>query len=111
MAKLWPKNGAHTHIWHKFFGYNSAICGLIGLKFFMGTEATIIYRFVMKNLNYNFIDHFWRENGRGQLNILARNGLGPPNPTKKLGHLLELLDQPLSRNYVLEIIRGDTPRL
>ena len=33
----------------------------------------------------------------------APNGLGPPNPTKKLAHWVDLLGQPLSRNHVFEI--------
>ena len=30
----------------------------------------------------------------------ASNGLGPPNPTKKLAHWVDLLSHPLSRNHV-----------
>ena len=37
------------------------------------------------------------------------NGLGPPNPTKNLAHLVDLLDQPLSRNHVVEIFRSEPP--
>ena len=39
----------------------------------------------------------------------ASNDLGPPNPTKKLTHWVELLGQPLSRNHVFVILRGETP--
>ena len=34
---------------HTFFGYNSAICCLIGQKLFLVTQETIIYRLVMRN--------------------------------------------------------------
>ena len=39
----------------------------------------------------------------------APNGLGPPNPTKKLAHWMDLLGQQLSRNRVFEIYRGEPP--
>ena len=37
------------------------------------------------------------------------HGLGPTNPTKKLAHRVDLLGQPLSRNHVFEIFRGEPP--
>ena len=37
----------------------------------------------------------------------APNSLGPPNPTKKLAHRVDLLGQPLSQNHVFEILRGE----
>ena len=39
----------------------------------------------------------------------APNGLGPPNPTKKMARWMDLLGQPLSRNHVFEILRGEPP--
>ena len=33
-------------------------------------------------------------------------GLGPPNPTKKFVHQVDLLGHPLSRNHVFEIFRA-----
>ena len=38
-------------------------------------------------------------------------GLGSQNPTKKLAHHVYLLGQPLSRNRVFEIFRGEPPPL
>ena len=38
---------------HTFFGHNSAISGLIGLKIFKGVQETIIYWLVMRNLSYS----------------------------------------------------------
>ena len=37
------------------------------------------------------------------------NCLGPPNPTKKLAHWVDLLGQPLTRNHVFEIFRPEPP--
>ena len=39
----------------------------------------------------------------------APNGMGSPNPTKKLAHLADLLGQPLYRNHVFEIFSGEPP--
>ena len=44
------------------------------------------------------LGHIWRE-----------NGLGPPNPTKELAHLVGLLGKQLSRNHVPEILRPEPP--
>ena len=53
---IWPscgQNMAHMPIFgHLFFGHNSAIFWLIGLKISMGTQETIIYRLVVRNLSY-----------------------------------------------------------
>ena len=105
---FWPKNGAHAHIWAYAFFHNSAISGPIGLKFFMGVQDTIIYRLVMRNLSYNAyfsVLIFWATFGgkMGVATTRAPNGLGPPHPTKKLDHWMELLGQPLSRNHVFAI--------
>ena len=43
----------------------------------------------------------------GVATTLAPNGLGPPNPTKKLAHWMDLLGQPLSRNHIFKILRGE----
>ena len=45
----------------------------------------------------------------GVATTCAPNGLGPSNPTKKLAHWVDLLDQPLSRNHDFEIFRGEPP--
>ena len=57
-AKLWPKNGTNAHIW------------AYGLKIFMGTQETIIYRLVVWNPSYDayfsvliFLGHLLRGNG------------------------------------------------
>ena len=39
----------------------------------------------------------------------APNGLGPPDPTKKLAHRVEFLGQLLSRNHFFEIFRPEVP--
>ena len=39
----------------------------------------------------------------------ASNGLGPSNPTKNLAHWVNFLGQPLSRNHVFKIFRGEPP--
>ena len=56
---------------HTYFDHNSAIFGQIGLKIFMGTQETFIYRLLIENQScdpylsfLNFLGHFWRENGR-----------------------------------------------
>ena len=77
---------------HAFFG----IFWPIELKFFMGTQETIIYRLVLKNLGfgpYLLFSIFW---------VLTK-GVAPQwpqNPTKKLTHLVEILGHLLSRNHV-----------
>ena len=73
----------------------------IGLKILMGVQETIIYRLMMRNPSYNayfsfFI--FWATFG-GKIGVAitsAPNGVGPPNPIKKLAHWVDLLGQPLS---------------
>ena len=77
---------------HAFFG----IFWPIELKFFMGTQETIIYRLVLKNLGfgpYLLFSIFW---------VLTKGVApqGPQNPTKKLTHLVEILGHLLSRNHV-----------
>ena len=66
-----------------------------GLKIFMGTQETIIDRLVMRNPRYDayfwfliFLGHFGQENACGH--HAPPNGLGPPNPTKKLANWLDL---------------------
>ena len=36
-----------------FLGHNPAISGSIGMKFFMGTQETIIYRLLVRNPSYD----------------------------------------------------------
>ena len=57
----------------------------------------------------SFLYHFWRENRRGLHAPL--NGLVLPKQTKKLTHWVKLLVQPLSRNHVFVIFRGEPPAL
>ena len=47
----------------------------------------------------------------GVATIRAPNGIWPPGLTKKLAYWMNLLGQPLSRNYVSEILRGEPPPL
>ena len=74
----------------------------------MGTQETIIYRLLVRNLSYDayfsvliFLATFGGK--MGVATTRAHNGLGPPNPTKKLARWVDLLDQPLSRNHVFKI--------
>ena len=71
----------------------------------MGTQETIIYRFVIKNLSwiaYFSVLLFWVTFG-GKMGVAATRA--PNDLTKKLAHWVDLLDQPLSRNYVFEIFK------
>ena len=101
---------------HTFFGHNSAIFGPIGLKFFMGTQGTIIYRLLLRNQCFGLylpISIFWVLFG-GKMGVaatLAPLGLGPQNPTKKLAHVGVLLGQLLSQNKVSKIYRLGPPPL
>ena len=75
---IWPSYGQNSiqntnysiygHTFITFYGYNSVIFRPIGLKCFVGTQGTIIYRMVRKNQYqhlYFGISTFWRENVRG----------------------------------------------
>ena len=48
---------------------------------------------------------FWATFGgkMGVATMPAPDGLGSPNPIKKLAHWVDLFGQPLSSNYVFEI--------
>ena len=70
----------------------------IGLKFFMGTQETIIYRLVLKNLGfgpYLVCSIFWALTKGVALQVW-----GFKKPIKKLTHLMDLLGHLLSRNHV-----------
>ena len=57
--------------------------------------------------------HFWAAFG-GKMGVAtthAPNSMGPPNPSKKSVHWVDLLDQPLSLNPVFEIFRPEPPPL
>ena len=76
-------------------------------KFFMGTQETIIYRLVLKNLGfgpYLLFSIFW---------VLTKGVApqGPQNPTKKLNHLVDILGHLLSRNHVSNFFDLGTPPL
>ena len=55
--------------------------------------------------NFSFF-MFWATFGvkMGVATMRAHNGLGPPNPTKKLAHSVDPLGQLVSRNHAF---RGD----
>ena len=57
----------------------------------------------------NWAEHFYGNSGDYYLSTGDENGLGLQIPTKKLAHWVELLGQPLSRNHVIEILRGEPP--
>ena len=99
---------------YTYFGLYLAISGPIGLKFFIGGQETIIYRLVMRILCYDAyfsVLIFWATFGGkvGVATTRALNGLRPPNQTKTLAHLVDLLGQPLSQNHIFEIFRGEPP--
>ena len=84
-----------------FFGHNSAISWPIGLRNFMVVSDE-------KSKLWCLFFIFWATFG-GKMDVAtmrASDGLGPPNPTKKLANWVELLGQPLFRNHVFEIFRG-----
>ena len=67
----------------------------------MRAQETIICRLVKRNPSYNASSsylNFWVNFGErmGAVKTRLTNGLGPPNPTKKLAHWVNLLGQPLS---------------
>ena len=69
-----PKNPNYSIYGHTFFGHNSAIFWPIGLKFFVGTNETIIYWLLVRNQCYTaqfLISNFWAliggEKGLGHL--------------------------------------------
>ena len=68
----------------------------------MGTQETTIYRLVMRNQSYDVYFSIL-----GAVNTRAPNGLGPPDPTKKLANWADILRQPLSRNRAFEIFWGE----
>ena len=82
---IWPSYGQNSiqntnysiygHTFITFYGYNSVIFRPIGLKCFVGTQGTIIYRMVRKNQYqhlYFGISTFWRENVRGRHAVTFR---------------------------------------
>ena len=101
---------------HAFFGHNSAICWLIGLKFSMGSQETIIYRLVVRNSSYDAYFSFlivcvtFGEK-MGVATTRAPNGLGSPNWPKRwpTGWTLKAVGQPIIRNRVFEIFKHLLP--
>ena len=87
LAKLWPKNGAHAHVWAYFFGHYSAIFGPIGLKFVKGAWETIIYRLMMRYSSYgasfSLLGRLLRENWRDHNAHPLRSGASKPD--RKVG--------------------------
>ena len=73
-------------------------------EIFLGTQETIIYRFVMRNHDlYTPLkkNQFLAEK-MDVAATLAPKGPGPQEPTKKLAHRVELLGLPLSQKKVFE---------
>ena len=77
---------------HTFFGHNSAIFGTIGLKFFMGTQVTIIYRLLFRNQCFGpyLPISILRVHFGGKMGVVAYPaplGLAPqfPKPEQKVG--------------------------
>ena len=68
---------------YTFFGHNSAMFRSIGLKFFMVTQETTIYRLVVRN---HVFDAFKKTIFGGKMGVdamVAPTGLGPQDLTKK----------------------------
>ena len=84
MGQNVPQNINYSIYGHTFFDHNLAIFCPIGLKFFLVTQETIIYRLVMRNCDF---DAFFGKNPifGGKMGV-APKGLGPQVPTKKLAH-------------------------
>ena len=90
----------------RFFGHISAIFGPRKLKFHTVTHETIIYRLVMRNIGY-FWALIWPQKRCGL--TLSHNDPGLQDPTKKLGHGMELLGYSLSQNHVSKNIQPGPP--
>ena len=78
----------------------------------MGIQEFIIHRLVMKNPSYDayfsFLIFWVTFSGKmGVATTRDPTSLRPPNPTKTLVHWVDLLGQPLSRNYIQEIFRPE----
>ena len=97
--RFWP---SLSHLWANW------------TEFFMGVQEIVIYRLMMKNLSNDvyILVLIFRATFGGNMGIAttrALNGLGPPSPTTKLARWMTILGQPLSRNHVFEIFRGEPP--
>ena len=100
---IWPsygQNGSHAHIWANVFGN------------FWANWAEIYYGssrdHYLSMLIFQLL--IFRATFGGKMGVSttrAPNGLGPPNSTKKLAQWVDPLGQPLSRNHVFEIFRGE----
>ena len=91
MAKL----RTHAHInWAYIFGQNPIYFRPIGQKFFTGAQQASIYLLVMGNPSQHaFLATFVGKMGVETTCTPNYTGRGPPNPTKKLTHWLDLLAQ------------------
>ena len=108
-GQVMAKNGAHAHIWayvfwpiwvnwaENFYGNSGDYYLSIG-----GEKSKLWCLF----FSFDFLATFGGK--MGVATTRALNGLGPPNPTKKLGHWV---GQPLSWNHFFEISRGEPPPL
>ena len=80
----WPSQYKLFHIWAcVFIRHNAAIIRPIGLKFFMVTQETTIYRLVVRN---HVFDAFKKTIFGGKMGVdamVAPTGLGPQDLTKK----------------------------
>ena len=112
MGQIVPQNTNYSIYGHTFFGHNSAIFKLIWLKFFLGTQGTIIYRLVVKNHDFDaFLKKSIFSNKMGVAAMLAPTGLGLQDPTKKLAHQVKLLGQSLSQKNVFQNFGPEPPPL
>ena len=120
---IWPSNGQKMArmpmFGHTFFGHNSAFSGPIGLSFYGSSGDQYIsidwwWEIKVAMLIFHFFIFGPLLAGKWAwppVTTRAPNGLGPPNPIKKLAHWGDLSGQPLSRNHVFEIFTGEPPLL
>ena len=110
MGQNGPQNINYSIYGHMLLGHNSVIICSIGLKFFLVTQETIIYRLVMRNYDADaFLENHIFGGKMGVATTVAPKGLGPQVPTRKLAHWVEHLGQPLSLKLVFKKFGYEPP--
>ena len=85
--QVMAKNGAYAIFGHTCFGHfwSRGLNFLWELKRLFSTEKCVM---IITSYDAYFLGHFWRETRRcHRTRPLIANGMGPPNPTKKLKFL------------------------
>ena len=110
-GQVMAKNSTHAHILAYVFCHNSPIFGLIGLKFVIEAKEIIIYGidFWWKFKLWCYFLHFWflgpLFGGKWAWPLRASLIVWGRQTRPKLARWVDLLGQPLSRNYVFELFR------